>query len=271
MIGTGGSLAAGRYHCAMTYLLADGRESGASVLDDMDLATAGGIAFAELPVPSQAGVVAKRIYLTHANGEALFRVAEVPANAGTAFCGSFGAELRTAYLSPPPFGTAIDSTLGRIFIAVGRNVFHTEALDFDHVDVRKNFYQFPADVSVIASTPDGLYVCADQTYFVAAAGTPEATIKPVFQFGAIAGTMTMIPNTTTPIWFSERGAIIGKDGGAAEIVAEKRIAPGAMSSAAAMVREQDSLRQFVVVGDKGAASGLQCGSYAEAEITRRAS
>jgi len=43
----------------------------------------------------------------------------------------------------------------------------------------------------------------------------------------------------------------------------------AMWSTPALVRESDSLRQFVVVGNNAQASSLQCGSYAEAEVIRR--
>lgn len=264
-----GALDAGTYHAVVTYVLADGRESGASVSSSITLASLADVGFYGLPVPSDPAVVAKRIYLTTANGEAFFRVAEVAAAATLSTRGSFGAELRTRHLSPPPYGSDMDYCLGRIWIADGNTVFGTEALDFDHVDRRRQFYQFPAEVSLIAAAASGLYVCADQTYWIGAPGTPEASMRTVFGFGAVARSRAIIPSTGDPIWFSERGAIVGLDGGQASIVAEKRIAPGAMSGAAALVREQDSLRQFVVVGNNAQASSLQCGSYAEAEIIRR--
>lgn len=264
-----GALDAGEYHAALTYLLADGRESGASMQASITLDAPGSIAFYGLPIPTQAGVTAKRLYLTTANGEVLYHVATVAAADTVGAIGSFGAELRTQYLVPPPLGTAIAHALGRMFIAKGPIVWFTEALDFDHVDPRKNFYQFPSDVTLIAGTNDGLYVCADQTYFIAGAGTAEARPIPVLGFGAIAGTKARLPTSRTPIWFTERGAVIGKDGGAVEIVSEKLVAPGQMTAAASLVLEQDGLRQFVVVGQNTEASTLQCGSYAEAEIIRR--
>lgn len=270
MIGAAGALDAGAYHAAITYVMADGRESGASALSSHALPTPGNLAFYGLPIPTQTGVARKRIYLTTADGEVLYRVAEVSPGAGTAMCGSFGPELRTLYLAPPPFGTALAFALGRMFIAAGKTVWYTEAMDFDHVDVRHNFYQFPSEISVIAATRDGLYVCSDQTYFIAGAGTTEAQMRVVFDFGAIAGTTAIMPVTKEPIWFSERGAVIGKDGGAAEVVSEKLVSPGRMAAAASMVREKDGLRQFVVVGGNSESSSLQCGSYAEAEIVRRA-
>lgn len=270
MIQTAGALDVGTYHAVITYVMADGRESGSSAMSSHVLTASGNLAFYGLPIPTQAGVVGKRIYLTTADGEVFYRVAEVSAVSGTAILGAFGPELRTLYLTPPPRGTALAFALGRLFIADGKTVWFTESMDFDHVDPRKNFYQFPKDVTLIAGTRDGLYVCADQTYFIAGAGTAEAVQRVVFDFGAIAGTNTIMPVTKDPIWFSERGAVIGKDGGMATIVSEKLVSPGRMTVAASMVREKDSLRQFIVVGNNSEASSLQCGSYAEAEIVRRA-
>jgi hypothetical protein len=270
MMPDAGVLDAGKYMAAITYLLADGRESGASALQSITLAASGGISFYGLPIPTQAAVVKKRIYMTTANGETLYRVAECAAADSVAAFESFGAELRTAYLTPPPLGTCIAYTLGRMFIADGKTVWFTEALDLDHCDRRRNFYRFPADVTLIAGAKDGLYVCADRTYFIAAAGTPEANQTAVLGFGAAAGSRAQMPTTEQWMWFSERGAVLAKDGGAVEILAEKRVAPGRMTSAAALVREQDGCRQFIVVGNQAEASTLQCGSYAEAEIIRRA-
>ena len=119
------------------------------------------IGFYGLPSSTDAGVVAKRIYLTTANGETFYRVAEVGAGSSVATRGTFSAELRTRYLSPPPYGSDMDFCLGRIWIASGRTVFGSEALDFDHVDQRRQFYQFPADVSLIAATASGIYVCSE--------------------------------------------------------------------------------------------------------------
>ena len=85
-----GALDAGTYHALITYVLADGRESGASLSSSITLASPADIGFYGLPVPSDPAVDAKRISLTTANGEAFFRVAEVAAAATLATRGSFG-------------------------------------------------------------------------------------------------------------------------------------------------------------------------------------
>ncbi len=264
-----GVLEPGKYLAAMTYVLADGRESGASRTESLTLAEPSGIGFYGLPTPAQSGVVKKRLYLSTANGEVLYRVDEIDAVDSVAVANGYGPELRTAYLEPPPFGTGLIFALGRLWIIDGSTVWHTEALDFDHIDRRRNFYQFAEDVSLIAPAKDGIYVCAEKTYFIASAGSSDHSQRMVLDFGAIAGTLAYLPTTGEPIWYSERGAIIGHDGGNAEIVSEKLVSPGAMTEAAGFVRESDSLRQYIAVGNSSNGSSVQCGSYADAEIIRR--
>lgn len=269
-----GIMPAGTYYAAVTYLLADGKESGASTLASITLSVAGGIATTWMPTPIDPLVTRKRLYLSTGDGEVLFMAAEVGAadqfvNIGVAPSGN---RLRTAYLSPPPLGIALAHYNGVVFIvdaADPRVLWYTEPLDYDHVDTRKNYCMFESPVTVIAAASDGVFVCADNTYFIGNAGSTEASQRVVLEFGAISGTAASIPNTTNVIWMTEHGPAIGKDGGVIDLIAEKAIASGGMVDAAAMVREKDGLRQFVVVGSNTEGSALQAGSYAEAEIIRR--
>lgn len=270
-----GILNAGTYHLAMTFLLSDGRESGASTLSSVVLNGESGITITSMPVPISPDVVKKRLYVTTANGETLYLARELnPLDQFASISNDAdGAELRTAYMTEPVFSTGLAQVNGRIFMIDANNpkrVVHTEALAFDHVDARKNFYLFPSDVTLIASTRNGLYVCADKTYFISAAGTEENSQVDVFDYTGMARTVQTIPSTLEPIWLSERGAVIGHEGGNAEILSEGSLATGSMLNAASMVREQDGVRQYVVVGQQEEGSTVEAGSYAEAEITRRA-
>lgn len=271
-----GVLPAGTYYGAVTYLLADGRESGASVLASVTLAAPGGIATTALPNPVDPAITKKRLYLSTTDGEELFMAAEMSASSQFALLGApvTGARLRTAYLSPPPFGSALAAYNGWIFIVDADDptiVWYTESLDFDHVDRRKNYYQYESPVTVIAAVTDGLYVCASKTYFLPGAGSKDAGQRVVLEIGAIQGSATSIPlSSDSAIWMTERGPVIGKDGGVIELIADKAIASGGMINATSVVREKEGLSQFVVVGNNAQQSALQAGSYAEAEIVRRA-
>jgi len=275
MTTTTGVLPPGIYFGAVTYLLADGRESGASALASVTLAADGGIAVTSMPVPIDANVTKKRFYLSTANGEVLYMAAEVGAADLFATISSpvAGAELRTEYLIAPPLGTSLAHTLGRIFIvdaADPRVVWFTEAQDYGHVNKRKGFYVFEGPVTAIAGSTDGLYVGSDMTYFIAGAGNADATQRMVLEFGIVAGSVASIPFSTDVIWMTEQGPVIGKDSGAVEMMTRERMSPGGMTEATAMVRDKDSVRQYVVVGSNTESSALQAGSYAEAEIVRRA-
>lgn len=271
---TTGILPAGTYHAAVTYLTADGRESGASSLSSIVLATTGGVSTTALPVSYEAAVTKKRLYLSTTDGEVLYMAAEVSAASQFVTISTLpaGPELRTAYLVPPPLGVALAYYNGRIFIVDAADptvVWFTEATDYGHVDMRKNFYKFGADVTMLAAVNDGLYVAADQTYFIAQAGSAEHFQRVVLEAGAVFGSAATIPNTTDAIWMSERGAVLGKDGGEVSVLSGAQVSTGGMIDGAALVREQNSIRQYVVVGSNSQVSALQAGSYAEAEIIRR--
>lgn len=271
---TVGVLPAGTYHIAVTYVDGDGRESGASVLSQLVLTATGGIAITSMPIPTDPTVTAKRLYVSTTDGEVLYRAAELLPADQFAIVSTLpnGAELRTAYMSPPPLGVGLSEFNGRVFIidaADPKTVWFTEAMDYGHVDKRKGFYRFPADVTMIASVDDGVYFAADQTYFVLNAGTSEHAQRPVLEAGAVARSATTIPQTTDVIWMSDRGAVVGKNGGVVEILSGNRVSSGGMIDGAAFVRESNSIKQYVVVGSSTQSSALQAGSYAEAEIIRR--
>lgn len=272
---TTGVLPPGTYFAGVTYLLADGRESGASALASVTLAADGGVAVTSMPIPAAASVTRKRLYLSTPNGEVLYMAAEVGANDMFATISSppSGAELRTEYLSEPPLGVALAHCLGRVFIvdaADPRVVWYTMANDYEHVDRRRGYYMFGAPVTAIAAAADGLYVGSDMTIFISRPGTPEESQRMVLEFGIVAGSVASIPQSTDVIWMTEQGPVIGKDGGSVEMMTKDRMSPGGMTDATAMVRDKDSVRQYVVVGSNTESSALQAGSYAEAEIVRRA-
>ncbi len=270
-----GVMPAGTYLACVTYLTADGRESGASMMGQITLATPGGITTTGMPVPTDPSVTKKRLYLTTADGEVLFMAAECNPTDLFVSCGTppAGSQLRTQFKVPPPFADGLAYSNGRLYMidaADPRIVWFTDALDYDHVDLRRNYYLFGSPVTLIAGVNDGLYACADKTYFISNAGTGEHFQRERLEFGAIAGSMQEIPDSDSVIWMSPRGPVIGKIGGEVQLLADKMIAVGGMIEAASMVREKDGLRQFVVVGNNSDASAMQAGSYAEAEIVRRA-
>lgn len=272
LLESAGTLAAGDYFVAMTYVLKDGRESGASPLAKFTLGAPGGFAVISMPNPTSVDVVAKRLYISTTDGDVLYRAGEFSAAAqfATADSPPSGSQLLFAHMSAPPLGSALAHYNGRIFIVDGNTVWYTEAHDYDHVDVRKNFYRFSSRASVIAAVEDGLYVCADKTYFIPNAGSTNAEQMRVLDFGAFPNTAHRIPKSKDVIWMSERGPVVATAGGSVEVLAADGLAPGKMEGAASLIREEDGLRQFITVGTAIEGASVQANSYAEAEVIRKA-
>jgi len=272
-----GILEVGTYYAVVTYVAADGQESGASVQTSITLDEVGGIAITGMPNPVDSTITKKRLYLSTPNGEVLYMAKEVAFDAQFIDISTLDLrqELRTMHLSPPPYSSGLTYANGRMFMIDAidpRIVWFTEPLSYSLVDKRKNYYQFDAHVTLIAGTSSGrgLYICTDSTYFFASAGLLAQDSKTlVMNAGAFKESLSIIPITKEPIWMTERGAVIGKEDGAVKLLAAGRLEPGQMTNVASMVREQDSIRQFVAVGNKTDASTVEAGSYAEAEIIRR--
>lgn len=61
------------------------------------------------------------------------------------------------FLSPPP-GNFLEFYIGRIMIANGKFVWHTEPFAFNMVDYSQNFFGFPSNINMLRAVADGLYV-----------------------------------------------------------------------------------------------------------------
>ena len=257
-----GNLDPGTYHAVITYVDIDGRESGSSIVSSIELEEVGGISIIEMPIPSVAIVVKKRLYMTSANGETFFLVAELEPSDQFFVYENYisGMELRTQYLLPPPPSIGLAYTNGCIFgidAEDPRVVWHTNPLDYDHVDKRSNYYFFSKPVTLIVGTRSGLYVCADKTYFIGNAGLSEDSRTDVFEYGGIAGTAQIIPKASSYIWLSPVGAVVGGEAGNASVLSEGAFYPGNLSNAAALFREFDGIKQYLVVGDNVEISPMQ--------------
>jgi hypothetical protein len=251
-----GGLFPGVYQVALTFRNSNGEESGTNKAQSINVAAGGSIILTGMPAPVNSDVTQICVYCTPANGEALHKVAVLPYNASTYTINTMAnatTVLRTQFLQPMPAGDRIAHLNGIIFVASGPTVFHSEPFRYGLCNLNENFYSFPQDVDEILAVPDeaglrpqeGLYVCADKTYFILRAGSHEAELKIIFQFGAIRGTGLYMRNSPNVTWFSPRGQVTGGLAGKAKLDTELMYAPGIMSSGASIIREQVGLKQII--------------------------
>jgi hypothetical protein len=219
-----------------------------------------------------AGVVGMRLYLTAMNDRALQRwktyidaSASITAWATTAA----GARCPTLHLEPMPPGHIVRYHGSRLLVASGAVLHYSEAYTLGLRNPTKGFIQFPGEITVVESTHGGLWVCADQTYWLPGLDISAASLEEALPYGGVLGSSGRVPNSNDVYWMSPRGLIRATAEGEAQNLQEAKVATGPAGYAAGMFREVDGLKQFVHATFAPDPNHMAATSYMEAEIVRR--
>lgn len=222
---TGGELPLGRYGVTMTYVAADGQESGAPEMTLVDLPTGGGIQV--FPVPSSdARVAAIRVYMTTANGDVLYHYGTLPPDTDMATLSidtiELQAPLLTQFYGPPPAGSMIVAYRGRIYVARDNLVFPSAPFGPELFNLRE-YIHFPTAVRMLAAVEDGIYVSdSERTYFLGGQTPDTFVVRTVCEspssFGQPAYAMGSevfpeMPNDRVALWLGVDGPTVGLPGG----------------------------------------------------------
>lgn len=165
-----GTLPAGTYQVACTYVLDDGRETGANEAVAIDLPE--GRALQIHITPAQGMRV--NTYIAPANSD-VFQLCAAKAGDSMVFNTSpddLGRDMLNAFLDPLPIGTdVIQAWRGRIYAAMympGQNqtaVWYSEALGFHLFNMNSSFLLIPGRVLMLAPHDDALIIGTDARVF----------------------------------------------------------------------------------------------------------
>ena len=273
---TAGTYGEGVYLAACCWVDAAGVESGASPVTSVWATSASGIVFNNLPATSDPQVSALRLYLSTANGKEMYHVVDVsPGTVSyTTAAGRYdqGSVLENLFISPAPAGRIIRFYKGRAYVAdtVG-GVWYTEPFEYDHFNLMDNYLQFPSPVDIMEPVKDGIFFAyGDHTDFYA--GNPEDGFditSDIFNYGGVLGTGKRVPNSDNVCWQSQRGMVVGGQGGQCKNVQEANVAVESAVSGATLIREQDGVRQFIASLKQPTNSPLAATAWITAEQIRR--
>jgi hypothetical protein len=229
-IATTGALPAGRYQVCFTAVGADG-ESPSTEPQQIVLPAGGGITFAGMTGST-------RVYATGPDGE-VFNEAP-PSDFLT--LDNFGAPCSTFMLQAMPPGRAIAWHKGSLLVARGPYLFLSEPYRPGVLNASRGFLSFPAEISVVQPLDDGLYVCADRTYWIP--GDPLDTVPTVvLPFGALRGSSTVDGRDgnggLAAYWQSPLGVVVARPGGVVAVPQDAVLTFTGARSGATLVREQD--------------------------------
>lgn len=235
---TAGSLAAGTYQWAITFLRDDGQESGTGLAGRIDV-TEGGILLADLPVSADPSVAGKLLYLTACNGSVLYEVATL-ANATTThtITDTVGeaSPLATQHLSPPPAGHALAYYKGHALVAAGSEIYPSDPQSYELFDLRR-YIDMPGFITLMAtveSAQSSGFVIAtrDETGWASGADPESFVYTKLTDYGAIPGTLTYVEGTLfgdgslagvkLPMWASTAGICVAMPDGQLINLTEQR-------------------------------------------------
>ena len=254
---TSGNMAVGLYKVAVTKL-ANGKESGC-------IPAVISVGQGQSIVVSSAGS-GNRLYCSVANGQTLYYQ-------GTASHSNYIANpvddterLETDMLQPFPFCEILDSHKGLIVGARGRFLFYSMPLQPHLFNPEVNYIQFSCDIELIASVADGVYVCADKTYFISSIGSDNLSQRVVLDFGAVKGTAVKLPNKTVA-WFSKYGQVMAGPEGITELINKASYSPETASDGAAGFLEHNG-NQMITTSMRGEQKGsrLQSNDHWDLEV-----
>lgn len=209
---------------------------------------------------------ALRLYASAVNGETLYY--QGPLIGGAMALGGVSDHtetLTTDGLLPMPPCDEYVSHRGVIVGRLGRYVFLSEPMQPHLMHPIRGFLQYPADVTVLASSDAGLYIAADKTYLVTGAETSAPQQRKLLEVGGVAGTAVTLPDGRA-MWFTPYGPAVTAEGGV-QLLTKETYAPDVASTGAAGVVDHDG-NQMVVTTMRGSPLNqtMAAGDFADLEI-----
>lgn len=271
---TGGNFGEGLYQVTCTFVDNDGVESGAVVGSSIELSSTGGIQVSNLPVSSEAHVAYVRIYMTPQNGDAFYFVRQVANGTGSVTIpgGQFAVPLETQFCDRMPPCTILAYFDGRIYGANGSTIFKTRPLQYHLTKPSADYHALPASVTMIAPVSDGIYISADQIYWMTVGEDGSAGIVDIMNDQAVPGTVTPINGNYIGegaagehvMFYGKHGLYLASPGGQIKNLTTGRIDFGSPTRGAVALRRDQRGAHLISTHKPGFAAA----DHAEIEIRR---
>lgn len=168
-----------------------------------------------------------------------------------------------------PAGSIIKEYKGRIYVASGSIVWITDPFLFGSVHRQRGFIQLTANVDIMEPVSGGLWIVTDRTDFYAGGGPDEFEVRNQLNYGAVPGTSVKVPNTNDVMWYSDRGAVLAAQDGTIKNLQEENVAAESGESGAALIREENGIRQFIASVSNQSVSPMVASSFMEMEVIRK--
>lgn len=260
----GGSLPAGTYRVVISH--STDEESGTSYPVSVEVPVNSVIVVEDI---EQIDGQTTTLYMTPPNGDTFYKVSEPT---GTSLVISTlvadGPRPSALLMAPMPAGSIVRYLNGQLFVASGQFLYYSEPYYLTVHNPGKNYIWFTEPVTMVEPCQNGLYVSADQTYWIAGDIT-KAELNPVLPYKAITGTSSAVPNANSVWWMSERGTVLGTQNGEVQNLQEKNVAVDPAIVGASLYREQNGMKQMISALFGPQTTVMAAQSFMEAEVIRK--
>lgn len=267
----GGAVPAGTYMVSIGFANNDLEISPLTPAVMIDAAAGSKLVLTQLPTTWPPGASMLLIYVTQPNGTTLLVEKRLSAPAASvevaALLGS-GMQATTYLARELPAGRILRFFGSRLYSVGGNTVWYSDVFSPALCSPTRSYVQFNAPVTMFEPCDDGVFLSADETYWLA--GDIEATTpKVVSPTAAVFGSACTLPQTKQVVWMSGKGLVRGSAGGEVELLQDENVAVAPAESGASIVLEHDGQRHAVSSLLGAHASSTAATSYMDAEVIRK--
>ena len=255
---TSGALFAGDYRYQLTYTRqSGGLESGASLSGGITLEANSGLSLSGLPTLAGHSI---NVYLSGHNGEGAFYAGST-ASSTFSFAGANDAlvlPLRTDQLQPAPIGTLAAFWRGRVLTAVGPVLYASKTNGWESFDIRRDFKQFSAPITLIQPVEGGIFVgTTKELVFLAGSEFDKLALNLVVDGAVVLGSGVSVQGESVQrgqgtgqgpamVCIAARGLVAGFSDGGVSRMTEGRYATS-VSEVAATFRHVNGIPQYIAI------------------------
>lgn len=259
-----GTLPAGKYMYAMTFVRSDGLESGTGIAGSIELDTPGGILLTNLEISTDQQVSGKILYLSTANGTQLYRAGIVPPVAASFAYMNGGLDLTVAldtqFVEPAPAGHIVEIHNGVAYVVDGAVAYYSDAYSVERFrPAAARYLTLPGRIRLFGSVGTGIYAATDSgTWFLQGSEPTQFKATLVSSVGAIEGTSVKFDeeeehgddegktaNNPALMWTTPNGIVAGNSGGVVRNLTENKYGFPAAQRGTGVVRATKGFTQYV--------------------------
>ena len=188
-------------------------------------------------------------------------------------------------IGAPPMATSLTYYNGRIYLANGTTLWATEPFLYNYIDRTSSFVQFEADITMLETVTDGIYVGTETNVYFLQGNTFPMPRTPLMSYGVLPRSAVQVPAElikpqieqsqqfqakNAVMFLTKSGVVAGFDGGVLYNLTQAEVILPDATSAATMFRRADGINQFVAVMNSGGtpSSTAAIGDHLDAQIVR---